>query len=141
LEAIRTAALTPDQEPHMIKHQKKQTKEAMIASWANCWHKAPCTSLVYRTALTKPPDGRVHPMFKPDQGTVKFSHKISCTLYHLATGHAFIGEYTRRFYSHHTQEQVTCPCGKPTQTVEHLLLKCPKYNAVHQKHLMVNGRL
>jgi hypothetical protein len=107
----------------------------MIASWADRWHKAPRTSLIYRTVLTKPPDGQVHPTFKLDQSTVKFSHKTSCMLYCLATGHAFTGEYTRCFYSCHTQEQVACPCGKPTQTVEHLLLDCPKYNVARQKHL------
>jgi hypothetical protein len=118
---------------------KKKTKEATIASWADRWHKALHTSLIYRTALTKPPDGRAHPTFKPDQSTVKFSCKTSCMLYRLATGHAFIGEYMRHFYSRHTQEQVACPCGKPTQTVEHLLLEYPKYNIVHQKHLTANG--
>ena len=56
LEAICTVDPTPDQEPHMIKHQKKKTKEATIATWANRWHEAPCTSLVYRTMLTKLPD-------------------------------------------------------------------------------------
>jgi hypothetical protein len=141
LEAIHMADLAPDQEPHTIKHQKKKTKEAAIASWADHWHKALCTSLVYRTALTKPPDGQAHPTFKLDQSTAKFSHKTSCMLYHLATGHAFTGEYMRRFYSCHTQEQVACPCGELTQTVEHLLLKCPKYNIVRQKHLTANGHL
>jgi ribonuclease HI len=141
LEAIRSAELTPELEPHTIKHQKKKTKEAATASWADRWHKAPRTSLIYRTALTKPPDGRTHPTFKPDQPTVKFSRRTSCTLYRLATGHAFTGDYTRRFFSRHTQEQVACPCGEPIQTVEHLLLECPNFTAARQKHLTANGRL
>jgi hypothetical protein len=36
-------------------------------------------------------------------------------------------------------EQVTCPCGEPTQTVEHVLLHCPQYMPSHQKHLTANG--
>jgi hypothetical protein len=35
LEAVRTADLMLDLEPHTIKHQKKKTKEAAIASWAD----------------------------------------------------------------------------------------------------------
>jgi hypothetical protein len=38
LEAIQTTKLNPDDKPHTIKHQKKKTKEAMVATWANCWH-------------------------------------------------------------------------------------------------------
>jgi hypothetical protein len=140
LEAIRTADPNPEEEPHTIKHQKQKTKQAAIASWAKRWHESPRTSLAYRTALTRPPDGRTHPIFKPDANAVKSARKYCCTLYRLATGHAFTGEYTQRFYSHHTPEQIACPCGEPVQTVEHLLLVCPTYTAARHKHLTANGR-
>jgi hypothetical protein len=131
LEAIRVADPNPAKEPHTIKHQKKKTKEAAVTTWANHWYSAPCTSLAYRTALTKPPDGRPHPTFKIEPNAAKFSHTTRCTLYHLITRHTFIGSYTQRFYPRHTPEQITCNCSEPVQTVEHILLECPKYNATH----------
>jgi hypothetical protein len=141
LEAVHTAEPSPDEEPHTIKYQKKKTKEAAIATWADHWHNSPCTSLVYRTALTKPPDSRPNPTFKTKPNSAKFSHTTCCTLYCLITGHAFIGSYTQCFYPCHTPEQIACTCGEPVQTVEHLLLNCPLHNATCRKHLSANGHL
>ncbi|KAF8480401.1 hypothetical protein DFH94DRAFT_742599 [Russula ochroleuca] len=59
----------------------------------------------------------------------KFSRLTRSTFYRVVTGHAFIGEYTRRFYPRHTREQIACPCGEPIETVEHVLLHCPRYTA------------
>jgi hypothetical protein len=129
LEAVCTAELSHDEEPHTIKHQKKKTKEAAVATWANCWHNSPHTLLVYRTALTKPPNSRPHPTFKTEPNSAKFSCTTHCTLYRLITGHAFIGSYTQHFYPRHTPEQIACTCGELVQTVEHLLLNCPLHNA------------
>ena len=79
------------------------------------WHQAPCKSLIYCTALTKLPDGRVHPSFNitktkavnshnpnsaanqdaNNQVKAKFSHSTYSTFYCLTTGHAFIGSFTQ----------------------------------------------
>lgn len=64
LEAIRVANLEEIEEPHTTKKQKATAKQQAYQGWAEQWHQAPRTSLVYRTALTKPPDGRLHPAFK-----------------------------------------------------------------------------
>jgi hypothetical protein len=140
LEAIRTADLRGEEEPHSIKAQKKKTTEAAISAWAERWHQAPRSSLAYKTALTRPPDGRPHPTFLVRQDTAKFSRLTICTLYRVITGHAFIGSYTQRFFPQHTQEQVACPCGEPVQTVEHVLLHCQLHNAARRKHLTASGR-
>jgi hypothetical protein len=76
----------------------------------------------------------------PLLGGLKFSRTTNCTLYRIITGHAFTGAYTQRFYNQHTPEQIACPCGEPIQTVEHVLLECPKYSAARRKHLTANGR-
>jgi hypothetical protein len=143
---------------HSINYQKQATKQAAVAVWAERWHDDPHNSLAYRTALTRPPNGRPHPTFiKPvvpaedaarepqnpethREGKVKFSRRTFSTLYRVITGHAFIGAYTERFFPLHTPEQVACPCGELTQTVEHVLLHCPLHTAARHKHLTNNGR-
>jgi hypothetical protein len=120
--------------------EKKKTKESAIATWAERWHNSLHTSLAYCTALTKPPDGRVHPTFTIKADAAKYSHTTYCTLYWIITGHAFIGEYTRRFYKLHASEKIACPCGEPIRTVEHILLECPMYTDARRRHLSANGR-
>ena len=139
LEAICIAPAGAAEEPCMIKNQKQKTREKAITTWATQWHQAPCTSLAYRTALTKPPDSQAHPVFQNGQNPAKFSRKTFCTLYRIITRHAFIGSYTQQFHLQHTLEQIACSYGEPVQTVEHMLLKCPLYTTVHYKHLTANG--
>jgi hypothetical protein len=163
-EAIRVTDIAGLAEPQTIKKQKKSTREAAVKEWADRWHEAPRTSLAYRTALTGPPDGRAHfsflttrPASPPttnaaaptthtpertnrEPAKVKFSRSTHSTFYRFTTGHAFTGDYTRRFYPLHTPEQVACPCGEPIQTVEHVLTTCPLYDAARQRHLNANGR-
>jgi Reverse transcriptase (RNA-dependent DNA polymerase)/Endonuclease-reverse transcriptase len=165
LEAIRVAEPTTaeDAEPRTIRKQREESKAAAVDAWAERWHQSHRTSLAYRTALTRPPDGKPHPTFivppteqaqgptaeEPNHGTqgpgeprakkAKFSRKTFATFYRIITGHAFIGAYTQRFFPQHTPDQVACPCGEPIQTVEHVLLHCPIYNAPRRKHLTANG--
>src|SRR5258708_23871372 len=42
----------------------------------------------------------------------------------LRTGHAFIGQYYRRFVP---TEAVDCSCGDPIETRLHILQECPPY--------------
>ena len=72
--------------------------------------------------------------------TVKFSRLTHSTFYRFVTGHAFTREYTQRFYPLHTQDQIACPCGEPVQTIEHVLLHCPRYTEPRQRHLTAFGR-
>ena len=150
LEAIHTAIPANIIEPHTINTQKEKTKDDAIAAWAENWHQMPRSSNVYQTALTKPPDGKTHHTFHvphPNNNgaightnTVKFSCSTHSTLYRFITGHAFTREYTQRFFRQHTQEQIACQCGKPLQTIKHILLNCPQYTAACRRHLTVSGR-
>ena len=159
-EAIRTAILTGPHEPPSIKKQKEATKRAAIAKWENRYYNNPRTSLAFQTALRSPPEGKTHHTFNikptPQRGhngaesdehardqeatKAKFSRLTHSTLIRFITGHAFTGEYTKRFYPHHTQEQIACSCGEPIQTVEHVLTECPLYTSARRKHLTANGR-
>lgn len=147
LEAIRTA--NPDEiiEPHTINNQKEATKDAAIRAWGERWHHLPHTSKAYQTALTSPPDGKPHHTLyiareenTEGEPQAKFSRLTHSTLYRFITGHAFTGEYTRRFFPQHTQEQVACQCGEALQTVEHVFFSCPRYTATRRRHLTVSGR-
>ena len=140
LEAIHIADLRTIEEPHtIIKDQKKKTKEIAIATWVKRCHQMQRFSLTYKIALTKPPDGRLHPAYLVRQEAVKFSRLTPCTL-HRVTGHPFIGSCTQQFFPQHTAEQVGCPCGEPVQTIEHVLLNCSLYTAARRKHLTASGR-
>ena len=132
VEVIRTAKLTEIKDPHSIKNQKEKTKEAASAAWMERWHHTPHTSLVYQTALTKPPDRRAHLTFRtapsarpptatPEGDTLttrshaatkltsaKFLRRTHAALYRVITDHAFTGAYTQRFYPHHAPEQIAC---------------------------------
>jgi hypothetical protein len=161
-EAIRVADLTAIEEPHTIRQQKDHTTSEAFSIWGGRYYQAPRGGLSYETALRGPPDGKPHPTFQPpptpspsaappaantnnatppgDQPKAKFSRRTYCTLYRIITGHVFVGEYTRRFYPQHTPDQIACPCGRPVQTVEHILLECPLYTAARRRHLSASGR-
>ena len=147
MEAIWTADLEEVDEPHSINKLKCKTKAAVVEEWTQQWHQAPGKSLIYCTALTKPPDRRAHPSFNitrtkavnshfpnsaasqdaDNQVKAKFSRSTYSTFYHLTTGHAFIGSFTQRFFPCHTPKQVACQCSEPVQMVKHMLLHCPQY--------------
>ncbi|KAH9952378.1 hypothetical protein BGW80DRAFT_1174851, partial [Lactifluus volemus] len=56
------------------------------------------------------------------------------------TGHAFTGEYTQRFFPRHTPEHIACQCGETLQTIEHVIMHCPIFDAARRRHLMSKGR-
>ena len=149
-EAIRTADLSQIEEPQTIKKQKEQTRRDAFTAWGVRHYQSPRTGLAYKTALRAPPDGKAHHTFQPppppstnrtgEQPKAKFPRAVYSTFYRIITGHAFVGEYTQRFYSQHTPEQIACPCGKPVQTIEHVLTECPIHDAARRRHLTANGR-
>ena len=158
-EAICTTDPTELRAPQSIKKQKEAAKRTAIADWEKRYYNNPRTSMAFKTAIQNPPDGKAHHTFNikptPKEGReglepnghirnqetkVKFSRLTHSTLLRLITGHAFTGEYTKRFYPPHTQEQIACPCGEPLQTVEHILIECPLYTAARRRHITANGR-
>jgi Reverse transcriptase (RNA-dependent DNA polymerase) len=157
-EAVRTADLTDVVEPQTINNQLKKAEEAIISEWAERYNQGPHTSMVYRTALTSPPDGRTHHTFQLKKHThplttgntttgpnaerpkATFSRLTHSTFYRFITGHAFTGEYTQRFFPQHTPEQVACQCGETLQTIEHVIMHCPLFDTARRRHLMSNGR-
>jgi len=64
MEAMRTANLDEKTEPQTIKNQKTEADKNAIDKWAQQWYQSSRTAMVYRTALTKPPNGKRHPTFQ-----------------------------------------------------------------------------
>ena len=98
------------------------------------------------THFTGIPDGTLKtaqwvcsPYLPQKEKSTEFSQTTLCTMYQIITGHTFVGSYTQRFFPDHTPAQIACQCGEPVQTVEHMLLSCPIYNAMCHKHLTVRG--
>jgi hypothetical protein len=161
LEAAKRP-LGQDQDPQTINYQRQAAKAEATRKWEERWHASPCTSLAYRTACTKPPDGRLHPILRIQQkgwvekpfrskqkGTThmaKTTRTTMLTLFRLITGHAFTGEYAmhslwNRLPSPLPEEAIACHCGALPQTAEHILLECPSYDNARQQHLSTNGRV
>jgi hypothetical protein len=129
-----------------------------VGIWENRYHyNNPRSTMAFKTALRKPPDGKEHHTFNitptragdvgpgsnehnRNQNKAKFSRLTYSTLIRFITGHAFTGEYTKRFYPRRTQEHIACPCGEPLQTIEHVLIGCSLYTAARRRHLTANGR-
>ena len=105
LEAIRTANLDELTDPQTIKSQRERIESDVISRWAERWYQDPHTSLAYRTALTKPPDGKPHPTFlrknpqekaelnnvPPQTAKSTYSRRTISTLYRMITGHLYRG--------------------------------------------------
>ena len=142
LEAIRTASLDGIQEPQSLGSQRKKAREDAIAAWAERYYKSPLTSMVFRTTLTSPPDGKTHHTFQhkqPKNTKAKFARLTFATFYRIITGHVFVGEYTQRFYPQHTADQIACPCGETLQTIEHVIMYCPLYADARHELIAANG--
>jgi len=150
---IRVAALRaakgptdPGKDTVSINHQRQAAQAEAIRSWEERWHENPRTSLAYRTACTKPPDGRLHPILRiqhkgwKSRGLLykaKVSRMTSSTMFRFITGYAFTGEYAarflgRRFNGQLLEQLVACPCGELPQTIKHVLLECPQYEVARQ---------
>src|SRR5229473_6128121 len=64
--------------------------------------------------------------------------------FRMATGHGFVGTFHTHPARRHavreiTEEMVTCECGELPQTVEHILLECPKHLMMHARPRLSHG--
>ncbi|KAH9020679.1 hypothetical protein EDB85DRAFT_514437 [Lactarius pseudohatsudake] len=59
--------------------------------------------------------------------TPKFARRTTSTALQIGTDHSFTGTYVQRFRVNDPPEHVSCPCGEPIRSAEHILLHCPRY--------------
>ncbi|KAI0266579.1 hypothetical protein BGY98DRAFT_939093 [Russula aff. rugulosa BPL654] len=110
-EAICTTDPTELRAPQSIKKQKEAAKRAAIAEWEKRYYNNPRTTMAFKTALQNPPDGKAHHTLTSNQPPKNREARANEHPETKNQSHAFTGEYTKRFYPPHTQEQIACPCG------------------------------
>jgi hypothetical protein len=67
--------------------------------------------------------------------------KGESTAFQLAVDHAFTGSYARRFRPADPPETLTCPCGCPLRTPQHITRECPLYYQIRVNHAIhTHGR-
>lgn len=97
-------------------------------------------SFAYEYALTNPPNGHNHSLWKAavdkTDGVHCFSRHATTTALCLAVGHAFTSDYARRFRTDIPEEENHCICGFPDHSFHHLLYDCPRHT---QAHLTAGG--
>ena len=127
-------------------YQKQATRKRAFDKWAEEWHaerrkRYGKDSFAYEYALTKPPSGHNHPLWKAavdkTDGVPCFSRHTTTTALRLAVGHAFISDYSRRFRPDIPEEENRCLCGFPDHSFHHLLYDCPRHT---QARLMAGGQ-
>jgi hypothetical protein len=56
------------------------------------------------------------------------------TAFQLAVDHAFTGSYAQRFRPADPPETLTCPCGAPLWTPQHITWECPLFYQSRVNH-------
>ena len=98
-------------------HARRQAKAAIRQSWTEAW----AASLLgggYAIA------NRRKPTFEPPDHFKTLPRELYSRVTQCRTGHAFIGEYYRRFVP---TEETACLCGQDPQTRYHILKECVLY--------------
>ncbi|KDR78133.1 hypothetical protein GALMADRAFT_138268 [Galerina marginata CBS 339.88] len=92
--------------------------------WVNRWKKTPKTG---GFAISN----TLQPTLRPTKRFLNTQREIFGRLIQCRTGHAYTGEFRRRFFPDKVQD---CPCGEEYQSREHILAHCTKFD-IHRNHL------
>lgn len=98
---------------------KSHWKSSLQDTWRDQWTQNNTNSLSWFA-----PADAFPPQLKPNFCLKAFSRELLSRTIQVRTGHAFTGEYYRRFVP---SENPECPCGHHTQSRKHLLETCPMF--------------
>jgi len=103
----------------------RRSKMASQKAWVKQWKSTP-----KRGAFAI--SNCIGPTLKPTKRFLNTPRETFGRLIQCRTGHAYTGEYRRRF---HPDKDENCACGKGYQTREHILRDC-EYHNKHRIHLL-----
>jgi ribonuclease HI len=104
----------------------RRTKVHAVKMWKREWRKSALTG---RFAIAN----RLPPSLKPTHHftNLKGNRELFGRTLQCRTGHAYTGEFRQQFS---LEGQYECSCGENTETREHILRDCPRYNL--SRHLL-----
>ena len=114
---------------HSAAYQRAMARKQMFAAWAREWvqtrrERGLQDSFAYEYAITHPPDGNNHPLWKAatDKGLPTVPRHTTSTALRLMVGHAFTSTYARRFRPDIPEEMNGCECGYTDRSLHHILV-------------------
>jgi hypothetical protein len=138
--------------------QKDQARAHAFLNWEIDFHQERCIGK-FRAAVTgHPTNGHAHthvilaapsthhhPLWsaavdreKDAQGKKTkrplYSRRTMSTAFQLAVDHAFMGSYAQRFRPADPPKSLTCPCGAPLRTPQHITRECPLFYQTRVNH-------
>ncbi|QRW27253.1 COG4 transport domain-containing protein [Rhizoctonia solani] len=106
------------------------TRNASL-TWSHLWSSQPHSRFVSEH-IRRNPSLSLHPFFK----AFPYHRAIHARLIQVIMGHAFLGEYRERF---RPDDDPSCPCGAPRQTLDHVLRACPSFDLARHTLREVSG--
>jgi hypothetical protein len=138
--------------------QKDWAHAQAFLNWEVDFHRERCISNFRREVTGHPTDGHAHlfvikeapsthhhplwsaavDMEKDVQGKKTkhplYSRHTTSTAFQLAVDHTFTGSYAQRFCLVDPPETLTCPCGTPLCTPQHITQECPLFYQTRVNH-------
>ncbi|QRW26396.1 COG4 transport domain-containing protein [Rhizoctonia solani] len=102
-------------------------------TWAHLWSSQPHLHFVSEH-ICRIPSLSLHPLFK----AFLYHCAILAWLIQVIMGHTFFGKYRKQFYPNNDP---SCPCGAPHQTLDHVLQACPSFDLARHTLQEVLGPL
>ncbi|KAF8760808.1 Reverse transcriptase (RNA-dependent DNA polymerase) [Rhizoctonia solani] len=99
---------------------KAEATRTASRTWTQEWSNQPHSRFI-ADHIRRNPSLSLHPFFK----AFPYHRAIHARLNQVIMGHAFLGEYRERF---RPDDDPSCPCGAPRQTLDHVLRACPSYD-------------
>lgn len=100
-----------------LTHALRKARERAVEAWQEEWRRTPPRG-GYAFA------DRLPPSLEPSQHFKSLTREVYARLTQCRTGHAFVGEYYRRFVP---SESTNCQCGERFQTRAHIIQDCPLF--------------
>jgi hypothetical protein len=138
--------------------RKDQARTGAFLNWEMDFHRERCISDFWAAVTGHPTNGHAHThvileapsthhhplwaaavdMEKDERGKKTkrplYSRCTTSTALQITVDHAFTGSYTQRFHPADPPETLTCPCGTPLCTPQHITRECPLFYQTRVNH-------